>query len=184
MKWNTKEVVVTALVAAVIGVIYTILDYFYMPMSTALGPVFMELTFGIYVLSAFLPMYIVRKPGFAIYGGVLTALVNLLLGSPYGIQVILAGVLQAIGIEIAFAITKHKVNAVSMTVGPVLAALLVFARDYLVFGYSQVGTAVIAGILIVRILSGVIIGGLLVRGITAGVKKTGTLKGFRCSEAR
>ena len=88
-KFTTKEVVIVAMVAAVIGVVYTLLDYAYMPLSAALGTVFMELTFGIYLLSASLPMYIVRKPGFAIFGGLVTAGVNLLLGSPYGLQLVL-----------------------------------------------------------------------------------------------
>ena len=102
-KFTTKEVVIVAMVAAVIGVVYTLLDYAYMPLSAALGTVFMELTFGIYLLSASLPMYIVRKPGFAIFGGLVTAGVNLLLGSPYGLQLVLAGLLQALGMEVAYA---------------------------------------------------------------------------------
>lgn len=60
-KIKTKEVVVVAMVAAVVGVIYTLLDYAYMPMSAVLGTVFMELTFGIYMLSGALPMHLVRK---------------------------------------------------------------------------------------------------------------------------
>lgn len=44
-KITTKEIVVVAMVAAVVGVIYTLLDYAYMPMSAVLGTVFMELTF-------------------------------------------------------------------------------------------------------------------------------------------
>ena len=84
-KFTTKEVVIVAMIAAVIGVIYTLLDYAYMPLSAMLGTVFMELTFGIYLLSASLPMYIVRKPGFAIFGGLVTAGGNLLLGSPSGL---------------------------------------------------------------------------------------------------
>ena len=56
-KFTTKEVVVVAMVAAVIGVIYTLLDWAYMPLSAVLGTVFMELTFGVYMLSAAMPMY-------------------------------------------------------------------------------------------------------------------------------
>ena len=41
-KITTKEIVVVAMVAAVVGVIYTLLDYAYMPMSAVLGTVFME----------------------------------------------------------------------------------------------------------------------------------------------
>ena len=40
-KITTKEIVVVAMVAAVVGVIYTLLDYAYMPMSAVLGRVFM-----------------------------------------------------------------------------------------------------------------------------------------------
>lgn len=42
-KFTTKEVVIVAMVAAVIGVVYTLLDYAYMPLSAVLGTVFMEL---------------------------------------------------------------------------------------------------------------------------------------------
>ena len=55
MNWKTKEIVVVAMVAAVIGVIFTLMDFIYMPLSAALGVVFMELTFGIYMLSALVP---------------------------------------------------------------------------------------------------------------------------------
>ena len=104
---KTKEVVVIAMIAAVIGVLYTIMDYLYMPLSSLLGPVFMELTFGIYLLSAALPMFIARKPGFALFGALVTAFVNLLLGSAYGIQLVLAGTLQAIGIELGYLLPKN-----------------------------------------------------------------------------
>ena len=68
MKWKTIEIVIIAMLAAVIGVIFTLMDAAYMPLSAVLGPIFMELTFGKYLLSAALPMYIVRKPGFAVFG--------------------------------------------------------------------------------------------------------------------
>ena len=68
MKWKTIEIVIIAMLAAVIGVIFTLMDAAYMPLSAVLGPIFMELTFGMYLLSAALPMYIVRKPGFAVFG--------------------------------------------------------------------------------------------------------------------
>lgn len=183
MKWKTKEVVVVAMIAAVIGVLYTLMDYLYMPLYGVLGPVFMEVTFGIYLLSAAVPMFVVRKPGFAVYGALVTAGVNLLLGSTYGIQVVLAGVLQAFGIELGYFIGgKHKGSIINMVVGGILASIFVFCRDYVVFGYSSLGKGVLAGMLAVRILSAVILGIGLTKGITAGLVKTGVLKGFKCAE--
>lgn len=55
MTWKTIEIVIIAMMAAVIGVIFTLMDAAYMPLSAVLGPVFMELTFGMYLLSAALP---------------------------------------------------------------------------------------------------------------------------------
>lgn len=183
-KWSTKEVVVIAMVAAVVGVLYTLMDYAYMPLSMMLGTIFMELTFGIYLLSAALPMYIVRKPGFAIFGALVTAGVNLLLGSPYGIQLILAGVLQAIGIEIGYAVFgAYKGSLNNMVLGAILGALLVFSRDVIVFGTLSYGASIVTGIIVVRLLSASIIGTLLVKGITATLSKTGVLKGFACTKA-
>ncbi|MCI8784832.1 MAG: ECF transporter S component [Dorea sp.] len=144
-KFTTKEVVIVAMVAAVIGVVYTLLDYAYMPLSAALGTVFMELTFGIYLLSASLPMYIVRKPGFAIFGGLVTAGVNLLLGSPYGLQLVLAGLLQALGMEVAYALGKYEGSLKDMVLGAILSAVFVLCRDGLVWGSALVKTGVLKG---------------------------------------
>jgi energy-coupling factor transport system substrate-specific component len=183
MKWKTKEIVIVAMLAAVIGVIYTLMDAAYMPLSAILGPVFMELTFGVYLLSAALPMYIVRKPGFALFGALVTAGANLLLGSPYGIQLVLAGVLQAGGTEIGYLIGgKHKGSYINIAATGILGSLFVFVRDYIVFGYSAIGWNVLIPQLIVRVLSAVIIGGLLVKGLTTALKATGLLKDFNCSK--
>jgi ABC-type thiamin/hydroxymethylpyrimidine transport system permease subunit len=125
MKWKTKEIVIVAMLAVVIGVIYTLMDAAYMPLSAILGPVFMELTFGVYLLSAALPMYIARKPGFALFGALVTAGANLLLGSPYGIQLVLAGVLQAGGTEIGYLIGgKHKGSYINITATGILSFMI------------------------------------------------------------
>lgn len=182
-KFSTKEIVIVAMVAAVVGVIYTLLDYAYMPLSALLGTVFMELTFGVYLLSASLPMYLVRKPGFAIFGGLVTAGVNLLLGSPYGLQLVLAGLLQAIGMEIAYAIGKYDASTKTMVIGSILSAVLVLCRDGYFWGSPWAyGTTVALGVVVVRLLSATVIGILLVKVITAALSKTGVLKGFACTK--
>ena len=49
-KMKTKEIVVVAMVAAVIGVIFTLLDYAYMPLSAMLGQIFMDIWY-LYVIA-------------------------------------------------------------------------------------------------------------------------------------
>lgn len=180
-KSKTKEIVVIAMVAAVIGVIFTLLDFAYMPLSTVLGQIFMEITFGIYMLSPALPMYLVRKPGAAIFGALVAAGVNLLLGSPYGIQLILAGVLEAVGIEIGYLVgRKYGGSMTNMVVGGILGALFVFGRDCVFFGSLGLGVKVVSGIIAVRVFSAIVITIVLVKLITAALSKTGVLKGFAC----
>ena len=181
-KWKTREVVIVAIIAAVIGVIYTLMDYAYMPLSAVLGPVFMELTFGIYLLSAALPMFIVRKPGFALFGALVTAAINILLGSAYGIQVVLAGVLQAAGVELVYALFKYKPNLLCLVLSGIAAAVFVFVRDYFVFGYSALPVWTIVAMLAVRFVSAAVIGVLLVKVIRAGLAKAGVMKNFKTIE--
>ena len=151
-KFKTKEIVVVAMISAVIGVIFTLLDWAYMPMSAVLGTVFMEITFGVYMLSAALPMYIVRKPGFAVSE------------------------------EIGYAILgKYEGNLKNMISGQILGAAFVFLRDGFFWGTPMsYGTTVAVGVIAVRFLSSVVIGIILVKMITAALEKTGVLKGFKC----
>lgn len=180
-KSTTKEIVVTALIGAVIGVVFTLLDYAYMPMSAALGVVFMEITFGIYMLSPTLSMFLIRKPGIGIFGAVVAALINLLLGSPYGIQVILANVLEGAAVELAFAIVKYKGNFMAFVLSGIFGAIFVFARDFIVFYSAQFQNFMIP-LMIVRILSGIFVTYILVKLIAAALKKTGVVKGFACAK--
>lgn len=180
-KITTKEAVITAMVAAVIGVVYTLMDYAYMSLAAILGTVFMELTFGIYLLSAALPMYLVRKPGAAVFGALVTAGVNLLLGSPYGVQLVLAGLLQAAGLEIGYRLFgSYQGNLMNMVLGAILGALFVFSRDAIFFGTLSYGLPIVAGIIAVRLLSATVLGIILVKLITTTLQKTGVLKGFAC----
>ena len=183
MKWKTKEIVAVAMMGAVIGVIFTLLDYAYMPMSAVLGQVFMEITFGIYMLSAALPMYVVRKPGAAVFGALVAALVNLLLGSPYGIQLILANLLEGVAVEIGYAIVwRYQGSMANMVISAVLGAIFVFGRDFVVF-YAFSYQSFMLPLMVVRILSSVIIGILLVKILAKALEKTNALKGFACVRA-
>mgnify|MGYP000187573997 CR=1 FL=1 len=109
-----------------------------MPMSAVLGTVFMEITFGVYMLSAALPMYIVRKPGFAVFGALVAAGVNLLMGSPYGLQLVLAGFLEGLGVEIGYAILgKYEGNLKNMISGQILGAAFVFFKRRIFLGNAD-----------------------------------------------
>ena len=176
-----KEIVVIAMISVVIGVAFLGLDAIYQPLTALAGPVGGDILYGIYLLSALLPAFIVRKPGAALIGSLLTGIVNLLLGSPYGIHIIIAALLQGAGVELGLLVAKYKgYKLLNMGLGAVLAMLLVTARDYFIFGFAFYGSLVPV-MLLVRVVSAIILGGLFTMGLGKALKATGVLNGFKIS---
>ena len=56
-----KEIVVIAMISVVIGVAFLGLDAIYQPLTALAGPVGGDILYGIYLLSALLPAFIVRN---------------------------------------------------------------------------------------------------------------------------
>ena len=127
-------------------------------------------------------MYIVRKPGAGIFGALVAALVNLLLGSPYGIQLIIANVCVGLGVEVGYAVVqRYKGVLANFAVAGVVAAILQFIRDFIVF-YAATWQSFMAPLLVVRVLSGIFVAYILVKLIAAALMKTGVLKGLACAK--
>ena len=49
-----------------------------------------------------------RKPGAAVFASTLAAAVSLLLGSPYGLIIVVYGLVQGIGGELGFLLTRYR----------------------------------------------------------------------------
>lgn len=176
-----KEIVVIALLSALIGVVFTALDSLYGPLQTIAGPLGGDIINGIYLLSALLPMFIIRKRGAALVGALFTGLINLLMGSPYGIHIIIAAFLQGAGVEAIIAIGKYEKYSFSqMSVAAVVAMLLVTARDYFIFGFGLYGTLVPI-MVVIRVISSIILGAGFTIVLCKGLKSTGVLSGFKIS---
>lgn len=173
-KMNQKDIMVVALIAVVLGLMALGMDAIYTPLTAIFGPLGGAILYGIYLLSATLPMALIKKPGIALVGSVLTGLVNLLFGSPYGINIIVAAVLQGLGVEAGSFLFKNN-SYLSLSIGSILAMLLVTARDYFIFGFGELGK-MIPVVLLVRLLSSVVLGGLLAVILERGVRRTGVMQ--------
>jgi len=171
--YSTRHWILIAVSAAVIGVLFTVLDTLYSPLSNLLGPL-MDVTFGIYALSALLPLYLVRKPGAALMGSLFAAVINILTGSPYGIHIIAAGLLQGLGAEVGFGIGGYrKYGAVNFGLAAVFITLFVSARDYLVFGMGQYTPLLLAVSLALRLASAAILSFAICLALGKALRKTG-----------
>ena len=175
--YKTRDWIMIAVVSAVIGVFFTFMDSMYSVLSNLLGPTFMALTFGVYAMSALLPLYLVRKPGAALIGSLFAAVINILTGSPYGIHIVVAGLLQGLGAEVGFGITKYeKYGILNFGIASLFITLFVSLRDYFVFSLGQLTLPLLIATLALRIASIVVISYLLCLVIGAALNKTGLVK--------
>lgn len=179
-----KEIVVIAMMSAIIGVVFTMLDSIYQPIQAIFGQLGGDIIGGLYYLSALLPIFIIRKPGAAFIGSLFTGVMNLLLGSPYGIHIIVAATLQGIGVETILAIGKYNnYSVVYMSLAAVLGAGLVSLRDYFVFGFDLYA-GMMPAMIVARIISAIVLGGVFTVLLGNGIKATGVLGGFKIEEKR
>lgn len=178
-----KEIIAVAMISAILGAVFTGIDSLYQPLQALLGPFAGDIIGGLYFLSALIPAYIVRKPGTGLMGSLFTGVMNLLLGSPYGIHIIIAAALQGVGVELILAAGKYKKYSVlSMACSAILATLLVTTRDYFIFGFDLYA-GMIPVMILIRIASAAILGGFLSVIITKALKATGVLNGFNISRS-
>lgn len=110
-RWRLVDVVVAAVVSAAMGVGLVAWNATYIgatPLFAALPPA-QGLMYGVYLVPGVLVALIVRRPGAALFGGVVSAIVSVLVGgSPWGLDALLSGAIQGGGAEIVFAAGLYR----------------------------------------------------------------------------
>ena len=127
-KWRVVDIVVAAIIAVASGVIFWAWDFIY-AVPTAL---FDSLTPGLGGLFHFMWLFagplvaiIIRKPGAAFFGETIAAVIETLLGNPFGVaHALLIGMAQGLGAEIGFAVFAYrKWNLLTVTLAGALTGL-------------------------------------------------------------
>ncbi len=162
--WRTVDIVVAAVIAVAFGVIFWAWSSFVWGPTSLFFEGFAKpaqyVLSGVYLMPAVLGGLVIRKPGAALFTEVVAAAVSALLGSQWGLDVILSGVVQGAGAELIFAFTAYRVwglpvavlAAVGASIGEWLHDMTIYfpATTFdaqLAFGVFVVASAVvIAGI--------------------------------------
>lgn len=108
--WRMVDIVVAAAVAVAFGIVFLAWNALYaatVPIFAFLPPA-QAIMYGIWLLPAVLVGLIVRRPGAAAFGGLVSAAVSVLLGSPYGIDALISGAIQGAGAELGFALGLYR----------------------------------------------------------------------------
>ncbi|WP_026961866.1 ECF transporter S component [Alicyclobacillus herbarius] len=177
--WKLRDIIVAVVLSAVCGAIYMGWDWLFGVVATGLNPVLQAAFNGLWWLAAGLVPYIIRRPGAALLSEVASAAFEFVFGSPYSLGAILSGVLQGLGAEIGFALGRwRRYNMGIMMLSGALAGLGYSVQAYFQYGANHYSHGVLAGFVLVTMLSGAVLGGALPKWIGDALYRTGSLQNY------
>lgn len=178
--WRVVDIVVAAVVAVAFGAAFlawNALAVATVPAFAFLPPAQAILN-GLWLLPAVLVGLIVRRPGAALFGGFVSAVVSVLLGSVYGADALISGAIQGAGAELGFAIGLYRRWTLPVAaLAGAISGLFATVHDVIVY-YPDADAGVWAVYAVASVLSGAVVAGggawLLLRALVA----TGVLGDF------
>ncbi len=135
---------------------------------------------GFWFIVSIIAAAIIRKPGVALISEMLAALVEILLGSPAGLMLLLAATIQGAGAEIVFAATRWRNYSLPvLMLAGVGASVFSFVYTWFLYDYGALAPGLLVVMFVLRCLSGAILGGLAGYFIVRALYRTGVLSGLK-----
>lgn len=167
--WRVVDIVVAAVLAVAFGAVFQAWNVFWETTAWVLPPI-RGVVYGVWMLPAVLVPLVIRRPGAALLAETVAAIISALIGSQWGLLVIVYGLVQGGAAELVFALRLYRSWTLPTAVLAGAAAGLGGALLDLGFFYAEWGgdwqflysvlvvgsSAVIAGVgswLLVRALS-------------------------------
>lgn len=139
--WRTVDIVVAAVVSVAFGVVFVAWNALWAvtePLFVALPPA-QAILYGVWLLPGVLVGLIVRRPGAALFGGLVAAAVSALIGSQWGADALISGAAQGLGAELGFAIGLYRTWRLAVAVlAGALAGVAAAIHDVAVY-YAATG---------------------------------------------
>jgi energy-coupling factor transport system substrate-specific component len=178
--WRVVDIIVAAVIAVAFGVVFVAWNALWglaTPLFTAL-PAAQAILYGVWLLPGVLIGLIVRKPGAAVFGGIVSASVSAVIGSQWGLDAVLSGALQGGGAELAFALGGYRTWTLPIAIlAAILAGIGAAIHDIVVY-WSALGPAFWAVFTLTLLLSGALIAGLGSWLLVRALVPTGVLGAF------
>ncbi len=182
-RWRTLDIVLAAVIGVAFGVVFWFWNTyvwgwtepffnFYKPAQYVIS--------GVWLAPAVVAPLIVRKPGAALFAELVAAILSALLGSQWGLDVILSGFVQGAGAELVFAFALYRswglpiaaVAGAGAAIGEAMHDLPIY------FPSSAFGIDFQAAIAIMDVISGVIIAGIGGYFLVRALRRAGVLESF------
>ena len=161
--WRLVDIVVAAVVSAALGVALVAWNATYLAATPlfATFPAAQAVLYGVYLLPGVLVALIIRRPGAALFAGIVSAAVSTLVGgSPWGADTLLSGAIQGGGAELAFAAFLYRRWTLPVAVlGAALAGIGAAIHDLVIY-FPDVGPEFSAVFVTATVLSGILVAGI------------------------
>jgi energy-coupling factor transport system substrate-specific component len=186
--WRTVDIVVASVIAVAFGVVFWAWNLLWSATGAAFTfyPPAQAVLYGVWLLPAVLGGLIIRKPGAATYCELVAAIISAVLGSQWGGLVIMQGLVQGVGAEIAFAAFGYRNFRlpVALLAGALagLGAAIWDTFAYYATGYNLVTFRI--PFVLITVASAAVIAGAGGWALTRALARTGVLDRFPSGRER
>lgn len=177
--WTLREILIVAVIGAVFAVLYLGWVQVWLIAQAVFGAITMDIVMGFWFIASMVAAAIIRKPGAAFFSEFLAAAIQILLGSPAGLILLVSGAVQGAGAEAVFAATRWRNYSLPvLMLAGVGAAVFSFIYTWIRFDYGALAPGLLVAMLVLRCLSGALLGGLLAHFVVEALYRTGVLSGL------
>ncbi|AXO36127.1 ECF transporter S component [Micromonospora chalcea] len=186
-RWRTVDIVVASVIAVAFGVVFWAWGLLWSATDAAFAffPPAQAVLYGVWLIPAVLAGLIIRKPGAALYCETVAAIISALLGSQWASIVILQGLMQGIGAELAFAAFRYRSFRLPVaTLAGALTGLGAAIFDFVYWNKAYDFASYRLPYALITIVSATIVAGLGAHVLTRALANTGVLDRFPAGRDR
>lgn len=181
-KLKLTDILVTVVISIGFGIIYKVWGPLY-NMIKPFGLHADQLIYGMWFMAATVAFLIIRKPGVALLAEIAASSGEFLMGSEWGLEVLLFGVVQGLFAEAVFFVTKYKRNSLFIIS---LAAVMSAFGSILMDSYKgYIGDLAVWNLLLflgARLLGSILISGMGAFYLVKALERTGVTNLVRPAE--
>ncbi len=176
--WTTRDLLVTAVIGIVFGLIVAAAMNLGIMLWAATTPLLGIAVFnGAFVMAGLTAPYIIRRPGAAIISELVTGIVMSPV-TPFGFMTIIGRLIEGVVYELPFLVTRYRhYGWLPMMLGGVIGGTAFFTMTFPMYGAQNLSTGMVIGLVLINIAS-CALGVVLSRQMSNAIARTGVLNSF------
>ncbi|MEH7381536.1 ECF transporter S component [Bacillus sp. JJ1533] len=170
------DILVTIVIAIAFGIVYIVWGSLYYVVKP-IGLHADQLIYGMWFIAATVAYLVIRKPGVALLAEIAAASGEFILGSPWGLTVLLYGVVQGLFAEAVFMLFRYKKFNLAVVVLAAIASCL--GSVIMDFAYGEIGDLAAWNLilfLVARFVGSILFAGVFAYYLVSALEMTGVTK--------